>query len=95
MGAIYNEITLGDMTPADLRIEWMTVHDEACYNHGNAGYSGTFAETPGVEVTDKHFDTDAAARDFVESIHEKWDPAMAVRVKAPRRHWYIGAWCSS
>ena len=92
MGAEYQEITLLPMSPRDVATEWTKIHDQALYDHGHAGYSGTFAEVSGVDVRSQlSFPDNESAATYVQDHHEKWEDAIAVRIPTG---WYIGAWCS-
>ena len=63
-------------------------HDEACYEYGHRGYTGSLAEkhefelrNGGKPLTMK--DAEAFAdRDLEENDHDKWGPAWAIKVKA-------------
>lgn len=78
-------------------------HDQACYDHGHAGYSGSLAEkTSVVFIRDIEEHEVAEAEDKAEDVcfadepplEGKWGPAGAFRVKDTTR-WLIFGWCSS
>lgn len=73
------------------------------YDYGHAGYTGTFAEVPGVTIvrepgsnSPKTFPTAQAAEQYCEEHAEKWEPALAVRFKDydGNERWMIAAFSS-
>ena len=64
-------------------------------DHGREG-SGSIGMLEG-EVTwmeNKVFDFEDEAIKFLSKYHEKWSPALAVRLKDGRKeNWIIGGWC--
>ena len=103
MGAQFNFTVVSDdhtdgkpMNTTQLN-EWFDeVVEDARYDHGHAGYTGTWAEAQGLSVRSEIFDSVEAASNWLESHAEKWGPALAVRVVAgPLKAWAVGAWCSS
>lgn len=65
------------------------------YDYGHSGYTGTFAETPGVDVTRRSFEDWDVAFKWIDENTDKWENAKAVRVEGENPGWAIGAWCSS
>ncbi len=72
--------------------------EDARYEHGHGGYTGTIAEFNGIgKWKDLLLDSEDAAEDFIEENHDKWDPAMAVSFKAEDGSWggwIVGGWVS-
>ena len=79
---------------------------QAQYDHGHSGYSGTFAEKPGVVIIPIHraqedevnpvnsnYWTREGAYNHALNHNGKWEDANAYEL-GPRT-WYIGGWCSS
>lgn len=70
---------------------------EARYESGHGGYTGTIAECSGlVFPTVEPFTSAAAAIDWIEEHHDKWEPSIAVPVSTKRgnRFWVAGGWYS-
>lgn len=71
--------------------------DEARYEHGHGGYTGTIAEFGGIgKWKDLDLPSIRAAEDYIVENHQKWDPAMAVsfRLEDGTFGWVVGGWCS-
>jgi len=84
MGAEFDYHTCGKMTPDEVKAEFRKVKEQREWDHGHGGYSGTFAETPGVTVTTKEFPSPDAAYEYLDGeACEKWENAVAVRIKIP------------
>lgn len=102
MGAEYNEAIIKDpelkMADKEIKTAAEAIFNQAAYDHGHAGYSGSFAEKLGAGVDihrDKEFDHETAARQYVDDKldSDKWGPADVVPIKGVG--WYVGGWCSS
>ena len=58
--------------------------EDARYEHGNGGYTGTIAEVHGIgRWVDRRFGSEGEAMDYAVEHHNKWDPAMAVSFCLP------------
>lgn len=66
--------------------------EDARYDHGHAGYTGTLAEANGVNVLNKEFPHFNAAYDWLLDNAEKWGPVVVV---TSENYYVYGAWCSS
>jgi len=99
MGAEYNDYQFPSGTKKEELFDLaQEVFDEARYDYGHAGYSGSFAECGESQFTHKVFDTTDEAYKWVFDTAEKWGPALIVTVQAPANKfstYYMGAWCSS
>jgi len=100
MGAEFDSNFIEDpelkMTDAELDKLFAGIIEEAEYQHGHAGYSGTFAEKMGAEIhRDKVFADKELAEKFVMDVldSDKWGPADIVPIAG--QGWYIGGFCSS
>ena len=100
MGAEYSAVVISDpeqkMTDQQLDEEMAKIIAQAEYNHGHAGYSGSFAEKTEATIRrEKMFEDEAAAEKFVmnDLDSDKWGPADIVPIKGVG--WYVGGWCSS
>jgi hypothetical protein len=74
------------------------VFEQARYDYGHAGYSGSFAECDEVIIEDKSFLTEDAAYEWISDNADKWEPALIVTIQANKDDppiYYMGAWCSS
>ena len=90
MGAEYQEVRL-DAKREDLAARFRVLQDQHGYEYGH-GYSGSFAECHGLEITDESFNHKEEASEWLQDHAKKFGPALAVRVGW---EWIIGAWCSS
>ncbi len=96
---------------ADVQVAFRDAVDEAAWEHGHGGYSGTIAEKDGyVIITRGPVSRDEAerlARDLYERddprIADKWGPAGAIPVRQPTSPaaqsdpdgWLFFGWASS
>jgi hypothetical protein len=81
MGAV-NFCTYADGT--DLQSVFKETREQAQYDYGHSGYSGTIAEKSSVVLRCKEPFTPDEASDFIETDqhkNDKWGPCFAVRVK--------------
>jgi len=85
MGANFDYHTCGKMTPDEVKAEFRKVKEQREWDHGHGGYSGTFAETPGVMVTAEVFPSPEAAYEYLSGgdTCPKWGNAVAVRIVIP------------
>jgi len=89
-------------TQEELDGVWGAIHEQACYDYGHAGYSGTFAEKPNViyHKTIPQFTNYQEAENWIKENNDKWEPADAVvvvdanRPKGEERFIVAGGWCS-
>ncbi len=79
----------------DLRAWFLKERESCAFDWGHAGYTGTFAETPGIDAKMSSFESWDEAFDWIEEHTKKWENALAVRVKGKDPGWAVGAWCSS
>ena len=100
MGACFDQDFVKDpefkLSKTELDKEANALYEQAAYNYGHAGYTGTLAEHTGqgVVVRSEEFDDANTAWDWIQENHDdKWDTPWAVKVKG--QGWAIGCWCSS
>lgn len=93
MGAEFNFEKLNAKTIEDAIEEGAELIEQAAYDYGHAGYSGSFAECTGVKMTAEDFDSEDAAREWLLESAQKWGPMLLVSVKDT--DFFAGAWCSS
>jgi hypothetical protein len=99
MGAEYCAATIIDieleMTNEQIKAAAQGVIEQAEYDFGHSGYSGSFAEKDSVVIyRDKVFDDEEAAERFIDGMdNSKWGPADVVPIKGVG--WYMGGYCSS
>jgi len=70
--------------------------EAAKYDHGHAGYSGTFAEKDSIEIIpnpDGEFWSEKDAEDHATEENDKWGPAGAYQLGEDQ--WLFAGWCSS
>ena len=87
----------GDLTEEQVRIEFDKIVAQALWDHGHAGYSGTFAEvTKGVRVHHHVHTNEHSAHGQLDGLVEKWECAHAVRYLDDEgcRNWLVMAICS-
>lgn len=85
----FTKLELKDTTPAKAANDLI---QQAAYDFGHSGYTGSFAECDGFRMTDEVFETVNEAHDWLTDNAEKWGPMLGVRVGDEI---YVGAWCSS
>lgn len=94
MGAQFNTAMLRATNDPDAYKEGEALIEKALYDHGHAGYSGSFAECNGVNVDSTFmFDSAQAAEEWLMDNAEKWGPMEIVKVN--NGPYIAGAWCSS
>ena len=82
MGAGYNDMTLDGKLPKDeVIVQFNDKCEQAGYDHGHSGYSGSFYEFDGLTFHDKVFMSIDEAHEYVEEHGRKWGPAVCVRYK--------------
>lgn len=90
MGAVYISFTTADdPTKAFADRKAQDLHD-----HGHAGYTGTFADVPSVEVqVEPRFHCVHDAEEHCQECAEKWGPAIAIRYldSEEKERWLIAA----
>lgn len=69
------------------------------YKYGHGGYTGSFDECAGCEVTNRRFSNAQDAIEWLSDNAEKWGPMLAVRVDVKHENgdffWIFGGLCSS
>lgn len=97
MGGNFDEDHIRAKNDKELLDAWPEFHERHLYDYGHAGYSGTFAEKPGVKVIQppqgQPFWDESEAEDHAMNNNDKWGVAFAYRVDEER--YYIAGWCSS
>jgi hypothetical protein len=92
MGAEFCFVQLTATDDATARVEAEAICDEARYDYGHAGYSGSFAEKSDFEFVKQKFATIDQAEDYINEHAEKWGEALIARTD---EGYCLGAWCSS
>jgi hypothetical protein len=94
MGAQFNLQILKATNDEAAKAEALEVIEQAAYDHGHAGYSGSFAECADVTLrTSPTHEGKAEAEEWLEENCQKWENALIV--KTDRGTYLMGAWCSS
>jgi hypothetical protein len=94
MGCEFNFEILHATNDADALQEVSAMIDQAKYEYGHSGYSGTFAEARGCEINKSViFEGITDAEDWLDEHAEKWGPAIIVLTQSGK--YCVGANCSS
>lgn len=80
MGANFESVEF-EGTKDEIIKKYRTLVEEQRYEHGNGGYSGTFATLAGIVVQGQVFPNRKEALDHIENTHQKRDPAIAVQFR--------------
>jgi rRNA maturation endonuclease Nob1 len=81
MGSEYCQKNLpGHLTAAEVREAFYKLVEQAVYECGQGGYSGTLAEKYDLAFVRQDFKEEAEAEQYLEENAEKWGPALAVKV---------------
>ena len=95
MGAEYNDGSLLKTeypTKTRVKVFLDDLIENAKYEYGHRGYTGSFAEATGVSIIDKHFDSIEEATDWLIDNAPKWGNIYVVSTQT---HWVYGAVCAS
>lgn len=92
MGAEFNFERLEATDDATAKVEAEAMCDQARYDYGHAGYSGSFAEKHDIEFIKQKFATIQQAEEYIDEHAEKWGAALIARTD---EGYCFGAWCSS
>jgi hypothetical protein len=98
MGASYVNRTYADCTAAELKDKVSDDCDSDARESGHGGYTGTWAEKRGDNVTIKNvvYATLDAADECIMNEADKWGNLIAAKYKhGEGTRWVVGAWCSS
>ncbi len=71
----------GSLEGAALRQAWAAEVEQALYDNGHGGYTGSIAEDSGdpIKIKDLSFETIDAAGQWLDENAEKWGPSIAVK----------------
>lgn len=92
MGCEFNFDRLSAMDKAAAIAEGKAMIDQAKYDHGHSGYTGSWAECCGVEIVDCGATPPEEIEDWLDRKAEKWGPMLITECGG---RWYAGALCSS
>jgi len=90
MGAEYQQI---EMDHKPTQNELKDIIENAEYDYGHAGYTGSFAECPGFTFSKEKFGSVKDAEDWLYENTQKWEDALIVETKTGQ--WVIGGVFSS
>ena len=99
MGAEWNIATITDndlaLTDAEIITEAHRIFEDAAYENGHGGYSGSFAEKDSVKIHRSNvFEDISFAEKWISDLNtSKWDQADIVPVLG--EGWLMAGWCSS
>lgn len=93
MGACFNAYVLKG-TKEQVTEKWNAAVELSLYEDG-ANYSGEIGMLgSGINFRNTEVESAEAGDNYLEENHEKWDPAMGVKVEGTDC-WVVGGWCSS
>jgi hypothetical protein len=92
MGSEYNFQALQAKTLDGAKKEAQALIEQAGYEHGHGGYSGSWAECRGVEVIGCAGTSPENIEDWLGDHAQKWGPMLITECGG---RWFAGAWCSS
>lgn len=93
MGAALSIQEIKAKDAAAVKVEFQRLQEQARWEYGHGGYTGTIAEARGVEVLSQEFEDQPKAWYHIEEHAQKWGPALAARIKGTDR-WLLGGWFS-
>lgn len=74
--------------------EFNVICNQARHDYGHAGYTGTFAEAPGIDFPrGRQKTTEKEAKEWLVEHAEKWEDALAVPLIGGG--YLVGGWFSS
>ena len=97
MGCEFNEHLLKGTLTEEKVAEWFKrIHADACYESGNGGYSGTWAEATGISFPPHPpFSDENVSGAWLSENAPKFGNAYAVRTYYKGKEcWHVGANCS-
>ena len=89
MGADFMVRVLTECKRVNVKSRYENLVRECQYSYGHGGYTGTFAESPGITILDIEVDSVSAAEEYLSEKCEKWENTLAVRVKGSDT-WLLG-----
>lgn len=92
MGCQFNFARLKAASATAAEAEGQALIEQALYECGHGGYTGSFAECVGVEVR-REIVPAAQVEAWLDGQADKWGPLVVVQ--ADDGHFYAGANCSS
>ena len=92
MGCEYNFEMLKATHKEAALAEAQHLIDQAMWEHGHGGYTGSWAECCGVDIVSCGSTPGAEIEDFLDTKAEKWGPMLVTECDG---RWYAGALCSS
>lgn len=93
MGAEFVDERLKATTRDEAISEVKQIIEQCLHDYGHAGYTGTFAESDGVNVVEREMKDYDEAYDWLIDNCRKWGPVLVVKTMADG--YVAGAWCSS
>jgi hypothetical protein len=94
MGAQIQITTVEAEDKKQLKDQYDALVESALYDHGHAGYTGSFAESPGLTILEKEFEDEDKAEEYILDHCCKWENSLAARVKGTNT-WVVGGLFSS
>lgn len=79
--SVTHTVPSGIVTREQLKSYWSSYISDLTSEHGTDAYNGTFSTTRGLRIADDVFTDSGVAETFILERTEKWESALAVRVK--------------
>jgi ABC-type Fe3+-citrate transport system substrate-binding protein len=97
MGANVDTVIIADVPRKKIKKLFENAAEEARYENGHGGYTGTIAEISTIgKFVDQELSGVLLAEEYITENHDKWSQAMAVSylTKDGLKRWLVGGWCS-
>lgn len=89
MGASVEFYKVKAKNVSDLQVKYAELVQDALYDHGHLGYSGSIAESGGLRILTISM-TEDEAEDYIEKNAQKWGDTLAIPVKEKEDVWVLG-----
>ena len=89
MGADFQTYKVRAKTKTDLKAKYNELVDEAVYEYGHSGYSGTIKEGSGLKILSIELPK-SEAEDYINNHAKKWEETLAVKIKDTEDDWLLG-----
>lgn len=89
MGASTETYKVKAKNERELKAEYQALVETCLYDHGHSGYTGTIAESPGLDILKIELTTDEAENYIFENA-KKWENSLAIKIIDKDNEWLIG-----
>lgn len=94
MGAEFETYKVKAKNSNELKKEYESLVEQAQYDHGHSGYTGSIAESAGLTISSEEL-SEEEAEEFIDNNTKKWGNSLAVKIKDTEDQWLIGGIYSS